>query len=281
MSAAQRLPGEEPERAWRPELDPHHVLAVGQPHRPDARAGEVVLQLVRVGGHLLRLAGRVTGHRQVGGTQRDAGAGTRGAVTERHYGQPPLRRQLRQCQQKPRIDLAGPELLAGGRRRRDPRVLQQSDLAGFPLREVLAQRGGIGGGALGVDKPDGNLPAPGAEAGEAGRGVGGEELRPHHFGNRRRHHDEAGTQYARSAWHITLSHEIGLARLTWLATQAAAASRTSAAAPGAALPLGPVVGATACPVCAGRLSRNASDPARASTSARATTTLTPRRRLRV
>ena len=28
----------------------------------------------------------------------------------------------------------------------------------------------------------------------AGRGVSGEELRPHHLGDRRRHHDDAGTQ---------------------------------------------------------------------------------------
>src|SRR5215470_8522756 len=69
-----------------------------------------------------------------------------------------------------------------------------------------------------------------------------------------------------------------MARLTWLATQAAAAARAPAAVPDATLALGPVVGAIACTVRPGRLSRKASDPARASTSARATATLTPRRR---
>ena len=88
----------------------------------------------------------------------------------------------------------------------------------------------------------------------------------------------AGTPSARSAWHITGSQEIGLARLTWLATQAAVAARTSAAVRGAALAVGLVVGAMACAVLPGRLSRKASDPARARISARATATLKPRPR---
>ena len=117
-----------------------------------------------------------------------------GAVTERHDGERPLRRQLRQGQQEPGIDLAALELPPGGRRRRDPRVLQQRDLVRFPLRDVLAQRGGVGGGPLRVDHPDGILPAPGAEAGDGRRGVGGEGLRPHHLGDRRRHHDDAGAE---------------------------------------------------------------------------------------
>src|SRR5690348_18499264 len=45
----------------------------------------------------------------------------------------------------------------------------------------------------------------------------------------------AGTPSARSAWHITGSQEIGLARLTWLATQAAVATRACAAVRGGAL----------------------------------------------
>src|SRR5437773_6295910 len=53
----------------------------------------------------------------------------------------------------------------------------------------------------------------------------------------------AGTPSARSARHITGSQEISVARLTWLATQAAAAARTCAAVAGAALALGPAVGA--------------------------------------
>src|SRR5262249_19679981 len=85
-----RLPAEEPERAWRRELDPHHVLPVGQVHRPDARAGEEILQLMHERGHLPRLAGRVAGRRAVGGTQRDARAGPSGAGAERHDGQRPL-----------------------------------------------------------------------------------------------------------------------------------------------------------------------------------------------
>ena len=84
-----------------------------------------------------------------------------------------------------------------------------------------------------------------------------------------------GTPSARSAWHITGSQEIGLARLTWLATQAAVTARTSAAVRGAALAVGLVVGATACAVLPGRLSRKASDPARARISTRATATLKP------
>src|SRR4029077_16639367 len=103
---------EHPERARRRERDLHHGLAVGQAHRTDARAAVEVLQPVREDGYLPRPAGRVTGHRQVGRTQRYAGAGARGAVTERHDGQWRLRRQLRQGQQEPRIDLAALELLS-------------------------------------------------------------------------------------------------------------------------------------------------------------------------
>src|SRR5689334_6250930 len=88
----------------------------------------------------------------------------------------------------------------------------------------------------------------------------------------------AGTPSARSAWHITGSQEIGLARLTWLATQAAVAARTSAAVRGAALAVGLVVGSMACAVLPGRLSRKANDPARARISARTTATLKSRPR---
>src|SRR5262245_47332962 len=101
---------EQPEPAWRGELDPHHVLAAGEPHRPDARTREVATQLVHEDGYQPHPAGRgrsslATGYYQVSGTERDAGAGTRGTVTERHDGDRPPRRQLRQCQQEPGIDL--------------------------------------------------------------------------------------------------------------------------------------------------------------------------------
>src|SRR5215470_10272079 len=82
----------------------------------------------------------------------------------------------------------------------------------------------------------------------------------------------AGMPSACSARHITGSQEIGLPRLTWAATQAAAA-RTSADVPGAAP--APVVGAGGRTVLLVHLSSRASDPATGSTSARATPTLKP------
>jgi len=68
--------------------------------------------------HQPHLAGRgrtglAVGYHQVSGTERDARAGTRGTVTERHDGDRPLRRQLGQREQEPGIDLSTLELLAG------------------------------------------------------------------------------------------------------------------------------------------------------------------------
>ena len=65
--------------------------AIGELHRLDARTGKVATQLVHEISHQPHLTGRVrtglgAGNYQVSGTERDAGTGTRGTVTERHDG---------------------------------------------------------------------------------------------------------------------------------------------------------------------------------------------------
>jgi hypothetical protein len=67
----------------------------------------------------------------------------------------------------------------------------------------------------------------------------------------------AGTPLASSAWHITGSQETSPPRPTWLATQAAATSRTSARAAALAL-------IRAVPACL--VSRETDHPARMATS---------------
>src|SRR5215470_14994320 len=170
---------EQAEPAWGGERDPHPLLAVGEPRRVDARASIEVTQLVHENRHQLHLVGPVTtglatGYYQVSGTERDARAGTRATVAERHDGDLPLRRHLAQRQQEPRIDLATLELMADGRRLRDLRIqLHKRGPGCSAVRDLLAQRGGVRGGSPREDQPDGNPPRSRAEARDGRRRVSG------------------------------------------------------------------------------------------------------------